>query len=310
MAVLSITSLTKRFGRLLAVDGLSLDVERGDVFGLLGPNGSGKTTTLACALGLMRPDAGTVRVLDRPAERIHETRGRVGAVFDDASLVPGLTARANLEYARRLLGHEGGRGVDEALALVAMTDHADRRAGRLSLGQTRRVAIARALLGRPELLVLDEPLSGLDTVGVGTMLALLTRLREDGLTLVLSSHRLHEMERVVGRVAMIVDGRLVREGPLDAIVAEREGRVHVEATPLARARETLHAHDEVETLHTEGGTLVVTTRRGDVAALVAALVGAGCAVHAVRPERVSLLAAFEDAVERARAHSGTAGAAP
>ena len=176
-AVLAVRSLVKRYGRFEAVRGIDLSVPAGSIYGLLGPNGSGKTTTMACALGLLRPTSGSVELLGRPAARIHELRGRVAALFDDPTLVRTLTVRQNLEYARRLGGGakrpSAGRGVDAALERAGLRELAGQRASGLSLGQSRRLAIARLLLGEPELLVLDEPLSGLDTVGVLEVLDLL-----------------------------------------------------------------------------------------------------------------------------------------
>jgi ABC-2 type transport system ATP-binding protein len=193
-AVLQVSGLHKWYGRTHAVDDVSFTVNRGDVFGLLGPNGSGKTTTISCALGLLRADEGRITVLGEPASAIQRTGGRVAVVFDAPTLVDGLTCEQNLRYARRTLGHDGGRKDDDALQLVGLASLAERRAGRLSLGQRRRLSIARALIGRPELLVLDEPLSGLDTVGVRGMLDLFRRLAAEGLTLVVCSHRLHEIQ--------------------------------------------------------------------------------------------------------------------
>jgi ABC-2 type transport system ATP-binding protein len=175
-AVLQVSGLHKWYGRTHAVDDVSFTVNRGDVFGLLGPNGSGKTTTISCALGLLRADEGRITVLGEPASAIQRTGGRVAVVFDAPTLVDGLTCEQNLRYARRTLGHDGGRKDDDALQLVGLASLAERRAGRLSLGQRRRLSIARALIGRPELMVLDEPLSGLDTVGVRGMLDLFRRL--------------------------------------------------------------------------------------------------------------------------------------
>ncbi len=248
MTAVSIESLSKSFGSTRAVRELSLTVDAGQIFGLLGPNGSGKSTTLACLLGLLRPDSGHSELLGVPSRQIHRTAGRVGVVFDTPSLVGGLTARQNLAYAGRTLGHPGGRGLDDCLALVGLGELGKRRAGRMSLGQKRRLSIARALLGSPELLVLDEPLSGLDPVGVRQMLQLFRRLRDDGLTLVLSSHRLHEMEQVVSHVAILAGGRVLRSGTLQDVLAGDEPRVRVHAGPADQVRGILARLEGVELL--------------------------------------------------------------
>jgi ABC-2 type transport system ATP-binding protein len=297
--VLLIEHLSRSYGATRAVQDVSLSVRAGDVYGLLGPNGSGKTTTLACALGLLTPDSGRIEILGVPAAQIHHTLGRVAVVFDGATLVDGLSCRQNLQYARRLLGHDGGRSDEEALELTGIAALADRRASRLSLGQRRRLSIARALIGRPELLVLDEPLSALDTVGVTAMLALFRRLHDEGLTIVVSSHRLHEMQTVVSRVAILMGGRLVREASLEEILRGRSPRLTIRASPAPDAAallQRLPGIERVERLPSD--ELVVLPGTLQPAAINAALVGGGCAVSALVPERVTLQSAFESLVDK------------
>ena len=309
MAVVTVTGLSKRYGPVQAVDEVSFAVEPGDVFGLLGPNGSGKTTTLACMLGLLRFDAGTIEVLGRPAAQIERTAGQVAVVFDSATLVDGLSCRQNLHYARQLLGHEGGRTAEEALALTGIEGLIDRRAGGLSLGQRRRLSIARALLGSPRLLVLDEPLSGLDTVGVRSMLELFRALQRQGLTLIVSSHRLHEMETVVNRVGILIRGRLVRCATLDELLQGGRPRLRVRAEPAETAARVIAGLAGASGFErrtdrgaggaaggvdaSRGGEFLLRPSDVDPAALNGALVAAGCAVSALVPERVTLQSAFE-----------------
>jgi ABC-2 type transport system ATP-binding protein len=298
MAVLDIEGLSKSYGDTKAVQDVTFAVEHGDVFGLVGPNGSGKTTTLGCALGMLRADAGRVSLLGTPAEAIHRTRGRVGVVFDKTTLVDGLTCEQNLQYTRRLLGHDGGRPDAEALELTGIGDLANRRAGRLSLGQRRRLSIARALIGKPELIVLDEPLSGLDTVGVTNMLKLFATLRENGMTLVLSSHRLHEMETLVNRVAILMGGRLVAYQSVDELLQGGKPRLRVRATPADRAQQVIAGLDGIESVEEwKEGELVVQPGAVPSAAVNTALVAAGCEVSALVPERITLQSAFEALVE-------------
>ena len=299
MAALAVRDLVKNYGATRAVQGVSLTVQRGDVYGLLGPNGSGKTTTLSCALGLLHFDSGSIEVLGRPAQRIHESAGRVAVVFDSATLVDGLTCRQNLQYARRVLGHGGGRPDGELLALTGIEALADRRAGRLSLGQRRRLSIARALLGQPELLVLDEPLSGLDTVGVRSMLQLFRTLHGQGLTLLLSSHRLPEMETILTRAAILIGGRLLRECTLDELLHGQRLRLRVRAVPVADAVSALQRAG-ASVLERRDDELLVEPGAAAPAALNAALVQAGCAVSAFVPERTTLLSAFEALVDEQR----------
>lgn len=240
--VLEVRELVKRYPEHTALDGVSFQVERGQLFGLLGPNGSGKTTTLSCSLGLMRPSSGSSRVLGIPSHQFHRTRGRVAVVFDAPVLLRGHTLAANLAYVARLRGAgPEGRGPSEVLRLVGLGGLEQRRASRLSLGQSRRLSIACALLGAPELLVLDEPLSGLDPVGVREMLALFARLRDEGLTLVLSSHRLYEMERLLTHAAILLRGRLAACGSLEELLGAH-GRVRVETPDAGALRSAAAAH--------------------------------------------------------------------
>jgi ABC-2 type transport system ATP-binding protein len=315
MNVLEVRALEKRFGRVHAVRGVSFAVEQGQVFGLLGPNGSGKTTTMACALGLLAPDAGEARVLGVPSAKIHETRGRGAALFDAATLVAGLTVRQNLEYAERLLGHRGGRGVDAALELVGLGKLSNRRSGALSLGQSRRLSIARVLLGKPELLVLDEPLSGLDTVGVLDVLALFPRLSAEGITIVVSSHRMHEMERVVSHVAVILDGELVRHAPLPVFLAGDVRHLRIEAAPLELVLEVLRrtGWGAGEVVHrpassSNGAFAEVRVELGDkrVADLNRTLVEAGVEVSSLVQERATLHDVFESILLERGAKGGAA----
>ncbi|GJM23484.1 MAG: multidrug ABC transporter ATP-binding protein [Planctomycetota bacterium] len=292
---LRIDHLRKTYGETVAVDDISLSVQEGRIYGLVGPNGSGKTTTLSCALGLLRPDSGELRVLAQPPGRLAETKGALGVVFDDPVLLPGLSLRANLGYARRLLGHSGGRSDAEVLELVGMQGvPANRRAHGLSLGQGRRVAIARALLGKPRLLVLDEPLSGLDTVGVREMLRLFKRLRSEGITLLLSSHRLHELETIADDIAILLSGRVVREAPLPELLGEQARRLELRASPPAQALaalEALQGIGSVVALNDDRLRVDLGTREPEE--LARALHEAGCALHALVPERSSLQAVFE-----------------
>ncbi len=319
--VLEIDSLAKRYGRTDALRDVSFVVGSGEIHGLLGPNGSGKTTTLACALGLERPTRGSVRILGLPAARVHETNGAVGVVFDGASLLGGLTVRDNLEYARLLLGHGGGRTADEVMALVGVERLATRRAGRLSLGQKKRVAVARALLGKPALLILDEPLSALDTQGVDAMLRLIRTLANEGVTVVLSSHRLVEMERVITHATILAEGRVRGTGTLDALFASAPMTVELRVTRAAIAERVIASHGTllsvtapvdgdaatlVARLTDAGDAASVATRDAALAKLNRALLEAGCEVAGLIPARRDLLALFHSLVSADEAAPGRA----
>lgn len=294
MHALEIESLSKRFGRVHAIRDVSLTVESGQIYGLLGPNGSGKTTTLACALGLLRPNSGKVRILGESGARIARTKGRVAAVFDHATLVPRLNVLRNLNYARSLLGHSGGRNAADCLRMVGLEQHGKQRADRLSLGQSRRLSIARALLGKPELLVFDEPLSGLDTLGVLEMLDLFKSLHAQGMTLLLSSHRLHEMERVVTHAGVVQGGRVLRSEPISELLGAARKQYRLRAEPMELVRRTLEGIPGLGAIGQAGdGHLELELGEMNPSELNRVLVQAGCAVTEWAPKIDSLQSVFE-----------------
>lgn len=298
MAAIEIEALRKSYGRQEVVRGLSLRVERGSVYGLVGPNGSGKTTTLSCALGLIRPTSGSVRVLGERPERLHRLKGRLAVVFDTAIAAPQLTVRQNLRYLARLNRGRDLRDEDELMSLVDLTKLAASRASSLSLGQRKRLAIAGALLARPELLVLDEPLSGLDTLGVRKCLRLFRSLSEEGVTLLLSSHRLHEMQEVVTHAGVLLGGELRVNGPLDEVLGRARGCYRVHAEPAARAREIAERTDGVELLASDAVHELRLRIAGDAAArLSRALIENGCELHSLAREEESLQTVFEGLVD-------------
>ncbi len=305
MTALRIDSLSKRYGPAIGVRDVSLRVESGQIYGLLGPNGSGKTTTLSCALGLQRPDSGQISILGQPPGKLHRSRGRVGVVFDDPALLGGLSCLQNLVYAQKLLGHSGGCAPLEALQRVGLAERAGARAASLSLGQKRRLSIARALLGKPELLVLDEPLSGLDTSGVRLVLELVLQLRDEGLTLLLSSHRLHELERVVTHIGILMGGRLVREDALSELLGRDAPRLVIRSSTPEQTRRTLE--DLRPGALGDGDTSgEYFFDPGDLSAadVNERLVNAGCRISALSQERRTLQGVFEELLDEQLAPGG------
>ena len=301
---LQVRSLRKRYGATEAVKGVDLTVGRGQVYGLLGPNGSGKTTTLSCALGLLAPTSGTSEVLGVPSHALHRTRGRVGCVFDVPALLKGHTVAQNLAYQSRLRGHGGGRDMQDALKRVGLEGFERRSAGGLSLGQEKRLAIAGAIMGPPELVVLDEPLSGLDPMGVRGMLELLEELVDGGQTLVLSSHRLHEMQEVLTHAAVILDGEVIREGSLEDFLGQADTW-----NVAVRDEEALRASMEPSWSLRPGpageGTLLLQAPGMEPEALLQQLVGSGAGVTRFSEARIGLQASFEALVEERRAGGGS-----
>lgn len=293
---LAISQLSKSFTGTAAVANLSFNVEAGTIHGLLGPNGSGKSTTLRCALGLLRPDAGSSTILGAPVSKLDRVRGRLGVAFDRPDLLDNTSVLNNLDYARRLSGLKKSVPMQQLLERVGLGDKLRQRAGTLSLGQKRRLAIARALIGQPELVVLDEPLSGLDSLGVRDMLKLFRELRASGTTLLLSSHRLHEMETVVDRVSIMSRGTLVCDQLLTELLAGR-ARIHVEVEDAQLARTVLGARCLSAQATDEGHfRLEVDPKDANCAELNESLVAAGCRVHALTQQRASLATVFEELV--------------
>jgi ABC-2 type transport system ATP-binding protein len=206
--VISARGLTKRYGAVLAVDGLSFDVTPGAVTGFLGANGAGKSTTMRMVLGLDAPTAGSVTVAGRAYRDLPSPLREVGALLDPRCMHPGRSARAHLRWMADAAGI-GRVRVEEVLGLVGVAEAADRRVGTFSLGMRQRVGIAGALLGDPGVLLLDEPLNGLDPEGIRWIRTLLKGLAREGRTVFVSSHLLNEMELVAQRVVVIAHGRLV-----------------------------------------------------------------------------------------------------
>ena len=210
--------LTRRFGKILAVDDLNLRAPEACVYGFLGPNGAGKTTAIRMLLGLCRPDAGEVHLFGSPlaANRLSLMR-RVGALVESPSLYPHLSGRENLEVTRRLLGAPREL-IDRALESTKLVQDAHRRVREYSLGMRQRLGLAIALLNKPELLILDEPTNGLDPAGIHEMRDLIRRLpAEFGVTVFLSSHLLSEVEQIASHIGIIHEGRLLFQGPLSEL---------------------------------------------------------------------------------------------
>lgn len=220
---ISVEGLSKRFGAVEAVRELSLTVGRGKVFGFLGPNGAGKTTTIGMLLGLVHPTAGHVRVLgDRVAPGRPAALRRVGALVGAPALVPGLSALDNVTLVARLGGLRDRRRILQVLERVGLAEAARRRSGTFSTGMKQRLGLAMALVERPELLVLDEPTSGMDAAGRRDVKNLLRELAGEGVTVFLSSHLLNEVEQVCDEVAVLDRGRLVAVGPVAALQDGRQ----------------------------------------------------------------------------------------
>ncbi len=231
------TGLTKQYGTFTAVDHIDLAVRKGEVYGMLGPNGSGKTTTILMLLGLTEPTEGKVTVLGYdPGRQPLSVKAHVGYLPDSVGFYEGLTAWENLHYIGRLNGLSRPiveERIEASLARVGLTDVANKRVGAFSHGMHQRLGVAELLLKQPELIILDEPTLGLDPEAARRFLKLIQELKHDGITIMLASHLLHQVQAVCDRVGLFYNGRIVLEGPVNQLALKVLGgayRIHVQAS--------------------------------------------------------------------------------
>jgi ABC-2 type transport system ATP-binding protein len=281
--------LVKRYRDVLAVDHVDLNVRAGDVYGFLGPNGAGKTTTLRMALGLITPTEGTVELFGRDPLR-HGARALRGvAGFVEAPrFYPYLTARKNLQLLAALDGDGASGRIDEVLATVELSARAGHKVGGYSHGMRQRLGIAAALLRRPRLLILDEPATGLDPAGMRDMRALIRRLAEEAITVLLSSHQLPEVQELCDRVAIVDSGRVVYEGALADLRRQGGAGYRLRTTDDTRALQVALAQAGIEHPAIGEHGLVFQARETDVGALSLALGDAGIGILALTPELATL----------------------
>jgi ABC-2 type transport system ATP-binding protein len=281
--------LVKRYGEIVAVDGVDLTVERGDVFGYLGPNGAGKTTSLRMLLGLIRPTAGDARLFGRDplVEGAKALQGVAGFV-EGPRFYPYLSGRRNLELLADYDGEDARSRIDQVLEVVELRDRAKDRVGGYSHGMRQRLGIASALLRRPQLLLLDEPTTGLDPAGMRDMRDLVRRLVGDGITILLSSHLLNEVEELCNRVAIIRKGRIVYEGGLGELLATATTGYRLRTTEPERARTVLLAQQGVDGVALTDGELRFAADEEAVARTAITLGQARIGITALVPETASL----------------------
>ena len=290
--VVEAEGLTKRFGDRVAVDHVDLRIPAGSAFGYLGPNGAGKTTLIRMLLGLTPATAGEMRLLGRPMPKERaQALARVGAIVEEPRSHPFLTARENLEIVAAAREPEAHRRIDGALARVGLTNRADDRVKTYSLGMRQRLGVARTLLGDPELLILDEPMNGLDPAGMEDMRIMIRGLVAEGRTVVLSSHLLDEIEKTCDEIAIVDRGRVVVQGSIDQLTGDVD-TVLVSTSDDLRARAMLDGR--VVAVVDDG----LRVRAADAAAINRRLVEAGIDVHRLEPERVSLERRFLEITSR------------
>jgi ABC-2 type transport system ATP-binding protein len=280
--------LVKRYGDITAVAGVDLTVEHGDVFGYLGPNGAGKTTSLRMLLGLIRPTEGNAELFGRdPLELGARALDGVAGFVEGPRFYPYLSGRKNLRLLADLDGGDARSRIDEVLDVVDLSDRAKDRVGGYSHGMRQRLGIAASLLRKPQLLLLDEPTTGLDPAGMRDMRELVKRLAGEGITILLSSHILAEVEELCNRVAIIRSGRIIYEGLLKELLQSAAGGFRLRASDPERARAVLLARG-VEGVQLVDGELRFQADAPAVEAATVALGQAGIGISSLVPLNATL----------------------
>jgi ABC-2 type transport system ATP-binding protein len=308
MNAIETQALTRDFGSLRALDGLALEVPQGLVFGFLGPNGSGKTTTIRLLLGLVRPTSGNASVLGLDLRtRADAIRQRTGALLEHTGLYERMTAEDNLEYYGRIArmpDADRKARIRELLVQAGLWDRRREAVGTWSRGMKQKLAVARTLLHRPSLVFLDEPTAGLDPVAAAALRQdLAAQVTRDGITVFLTTHNLTEAEKLCGRVAVIRNGKLLAVGHPDDLRRQAHGAGRTTATFVGhgldgRAKASLEAHPDVFRATGDDSQLEVQLRdQGPVAPLVALLVSNGAAIEEIRRPKATLEDLFLDLVD-------------
>lgn len=284
--VIETRSLSKTYGTIKAVENLSLSVSRGGVFGLLGPNGSGKTTTMGMLLGLVKPSGGSFHIFGQEGATPSVLR-KVGAIIETPSFYPYLSGRDNLRFFQGLSGKGSPEEIEELLKRVDLSARARSKFSTYSLGMKQRLGIAYALLGDPEMVFLDEPTNGLDPAGVAEVRDLIVDLGSGGRTVILSSHILHEVEMVCEKVAILSKGRLIAQGRVRDLL-EHQDAVQLKTTDDNAALKLLTSLKWIESVTFEEGGLVVKAPLTRSWELSKALAETGIYIQKLTPASVSL----------------------
>ena len=297
--VIETQNLSKRFGGTLAVDSLSFAVGRGQVFGFLGPNGSGKTTTIGMLLDIISPTAGEIQLLGkRGRQGLHEARQRVGATLESPNFYPHLSGYDNLRVTAAIKTLPAWH-IDGALKTVGLSGRKADRFRTYSLGMKQRLAVAAAMLGDPELLFFDEPMNGLDPEGMREMRDVITNLRNQGRTVFLSSHLLHEVERTCTHVAVIKRGRILAQGSMLEILS-RNVVAAMRANNMEALRAALAEYPAASAITQDGDLLLVELTNADLAAANGFLSERGVLLSYLAPRQKSLEDVFIELTQETR----------
>ncbi len=291
----------RRFGRsIFAIDGIDLSVPSGSVYGFLGPNGSGKTTTIRCVLGLVRPDDGDCRLLGTSvASGLPAVIDRVGSIVETPAFFGGFSARKNLELLA-LATKRSKAQVGAVLERVGLADRADDRVKGYSQGMKQRLGLAAVLLKDPEVLVLDEPANGLDPAGLKEIRDLLRSLADEGRTVFLSSHLLGEVQLICDSVAILAQGRCIAQGPVEEVLSMRGGPAFVVRAPKIQEAKRVLAEAGFKATFRGDRSLRVRASPDRAGRITRELAEAGIYVTELRPEEISLEAVFLELTEGER----------
>jgi ABC-2 type transport system ATP-binding protein len=295
--------LTKRFGANVAVNGVDLLIPRGCAFGYLGPNGAGKTTLIRVLLGLTQADAGTMSLLGYAVPQHRDIAlARVGAIVDEPRFHSHLTGRQNLRILAAAREPAARARIEPALERVGILRRADDRVSKYSMGMRQRLGVAACLLGDPELLILDEPMNGLDPAGMHEMRDMILALVAEGRTVVLSSHLLDEVQRTCDAVAIVDRGNIIRQGPIAELLSGTALTLQVECSEPDRARGLLQSTNLATTIETEAGGLAITLPAGApkdlTAELARVLVTGGISLYRLQQAQASLESWFLQVTSR------------
>jgi len=301
MSVLQTDQLTRKYRQRVVVDRLSLTVERGDIFGFLGQNGAGKSTTIRMALGLVRPTSGRVSVLGHDmARQPLRALQRVGAIIEAPAFYENFSGQQNLRMLAAMSGGADPQRIEMVLEIVGLRDRANDPVKVYSHGMRQRLGIAQALLPNPEFVILDEPTDGLDPQGLYEVRVLILRLRDElGLTVMLSSHLLHEVEQICNRVAIIETGRLLYQGSVGDLIAEHHW-IKLRVDRLSEAYELLSLDPELSISRNGDESLHLRITDEQIPVVNARLVQQGFSVMEISPQRESLEEVFLRLTQEAR----------
>ncbi|MCA3743638.1 MAG: ATP-binding cassette domain-containing protein [Cutibacterium sp.] len=291
--IVATDGLTKRYGKRNVVENLDLRIPQGCVYGFLGPNGSGKSTTMKMLLSLVRPTSGEVRVMGRPMTRAtrRELLGQIGSLIESPPGYGHLTGRENMRVVQRLLDLDD-KQVARAVRTVRLQDHLDKKVGNYSMGMKQRLGIAMALAREPRLLILDEPTNGLDPAGIEEIRELLGRLAKGGVTVMVSSHLLGEIDKTATMLGILSQGRMIFQGTRDELFAASTPDVLINCSDPQKAHRLLTR--DFDTSLENGTVRLPGPGNQTTAGVVAALVGEGIGVYEVRRDEQSLEDVFMD----------------